>query len=237
MLEKKGFIEKKINDQVKKSIANDFSGATTLQSEISISKAPTTAVFTESDQAELAVPSEISISTVPTAAVLTESGQAEELLTLKNKYKICEKNLKLAKNLLKKSSQLNLENNEKNTTNILFESFAENFENQDMIEIRSIASGSKKDSTFISKIMHSFYKNDLSKLNDRSATGKKFNGIKKHEITFEKKKVMEKMLIERVKCELNDISCTSKEFLARVGRLNTLIRFAIGNLLPKKRMF
>lgn len=166
---------------------------------------------------------------------------------MKNKYKICEKNLKLAKNLLKKSSQLNLEkdlqiqqltqNNEKNTTNILFESFAENFENQDMIEIRSIASGSKKDSTFISKIMHSFYKNDLSKLNDRSATGKKFNGIKKHEITFEKKKVMEKMLIERVKCELNDISCTSKEFLARVGRLNTLIRFAIGNLLPKKRMF
>lgn len=232
---------------MKKSIANDFSGATTLQSEISISKAPTTAVFTESDQAELAVPSEISISTVPTAAVLTESGQAEELLTLKNKYKICEKNLKLAKNLLKKSSQLNLEkdlqiqqltqNNEKNTTNILFESFAENFENQDMIEIRSIASGSKKDSTFISKILHSFYKNDLSKLNDRSATGKKFNGIKKHEITFEKKKVMEKMLIERVKCELNDISCTSKEFLARVGRLNTLIRFAIGNLLPKKRMF
>lgn len=88
---KKSFIENKIEEQVKKTIENDVSGATApttalftesgqvelaISSEISMPTAPTVAVFSESDQVELAISSEISMSTAPTAAVLSESGQA-----------------------------------------------------------------------------------------------------------------------------------------------------------------
>lgn len=47
--------------------------------------------------------------------------------------------------------------------------------------------------------------------------------------------MMENMLIERLKSELRDHLGSSSEFAKRIGRINSLVRFAIGNLRPKKR--
>lgn len=157
---------------------------------------------------------------------------------------------KLAKNLLRKSSQLNLDKElkiqqiisqqEKSipiscSDGVLFKKYSDRFDADDLIEIRSVGPGLKKDSKFITKIVYSFYKNEIEKLHHRTATGKKFNGKRKHEITIEKKRIMECMLIERVKAELKDQMEASSEFLNRVARLNLLLRFAIGNLRPKKK--
>lgn len=106
----------------------------------------------------------------------------------------------MAKNLLRKSSDINLEKDLRiqqilnqsslaiNESSVLFENYSNRFDTREMIEIRSIGPGVKKDSTFICSIMKSLYKNEPEKLSERSATGKKFKGIKKHEITIEKKR-------------------------------------------------
>lgn len=47
--------------------------------------------------------------------------------------------------------------------------------------------------------------------------------------------MLKNMLTERVKSELSDQFGTSNDFLKRVGRLNTLLRFALGNLVSKIR--
>lgn len=73
-----------------------------------------------------------------------------------------------------------------------FEKYSNRFDESDLVKIRSIGPGSKKDSTFICNIMSSLYKNESEKLKHRSATGKKYNGKKKVEISFEKKKFNEK---------------------------------------------
>lgn len=257
LFKKKAFIEKKLEAQLKKNETEIGKNATaTSTPNLSPIYSETEMGLSSNETATLtpnlsAMNSETGSGKTNTneTAVTLNSTEIEQL-ELKKKYKIVEHNLKIAKSLLKKSSQLNLEkdlkikqimsqhensNGNLQSDDILFETFSNHFDTRDMHEIRSVGPGSKKDSTFISKIMQSFYKNDLDKLNHRSATGKKFKGTKKHEITFEKKEVMEKMLIERLKCELKDELCASKEFLTRVGRLNTLLRFAIGNLLPKKR--
>lgn len=171
----------------------------------------------------------------------------DEFKMLEKKYKVCEQNLKTAKNLLRKSSDINLEKdlriqqmlNENSKiiskSSVLFESHSNRFDACEMIEIRSIGPGVKKDSTFISKIMKFLYKNEPEKLSERSATGKKFKGIKKHEVTLEKKEILKNMLSERVKSELDDQYGSSNDLIKRVGRLNSLIRFALGNLVSKHK--
>lgn len=163
---------------------------------------------------------------------------------LKEKYRVSENNLKIAKSLLRKTSDLNLEKDLKiiqmtskseknNSSDVLYEQYSNHFDSHDMLKIRSIKPGIQQDSAFILTIMKSLYKNDVEKLKDRSATGRKFKGIKKHEITLEKKEILENMLIQRVKSELHDKLGTTKNFLKRIGRFNTLLRYAIGNLVSK----
>lgn len=182
--------------------------------------------------------------TTTTAATATTKTTTTAANILENKYKICERNLKIAKKLLKKTSEVNLQKdikireltkNEKLSviSDDLFEKFKNHFNSKDILKIRSVGPGLKKDSTFVHRIMKALYRDDVDKLKNRSATGKKFKGNKKMEITFEKKNILNMFLIERVKSELSDQFGTSKEYLKRIGRLNTLVRFAIGNLSSK----
>lgn len=183
------------------------------------------------------------------AEIVTELNSDSELSSIKKKMRICEENLKIAKSMIRKSSQLNiekdlklkelLENPEKSndtcpSNDVLFDGYSDRFSAEDLTDIRLIGPESSKDSTFISRIMNALYKNDLGKLNERSATGRRYCGTIKHEITFEKKEIMHNMLAERIKTEIRDRFGTSFEFSKRVKRLNLLIRFAIGNLKPKK---
>lgn len=55
-------------------------------------------------------------------------------------------------------------NESTNTNGVLFETYSNRFDSNDLLKIRSIGPGFKSDSTFISSIMSSLYKNDFEKL-------------------------------------------------------------------------
>lgn len=168
---------------------------------------------------------------------------------LQNKLKISEQNLKIAKNLLRKSSDLNLEKdfkiqnltkqNEKidedSSIDTLFEKYSTSFDRIDLIKFRSVGPGIAKDSTFVYGILKSLYKKDSEKLQNRSVTGKKFKGQTKLEITMEKKEIIRNMLVERVGAELCDRFGTTKEFLKRIGQINKLLRHSITNFVRKQK--
>lgn len=118
------------------------------------------------------------------------------------RVKVTENNLKIAKNLLRKSTEVNLEKDfqirelralvEKDSTKgtdrkLPYEDFAVYFDSAEMKNIRSIKPGQRNDSTFILKIMTVLYKKNEAVLNNRSATGKKYKKETKAEISFEKK--------------------------------------------------
>lgn len=133
-----------------------------------------------------------------------------------------------------------MKQNEKNDVNlnvdlVLFDKHTTSFDCIDLQKFRSIGPGFEKDSTFVYSILKSLYKNEPEKLENRSATGKKFKGKAKLEVTFEKKEIMQNMLIERVKAELCDRLGTNVEYVKRVGRLNVLLRHAISNFVRKRK--
>lgn len=110
----------------------------------------------------------------------------EEENDLQKRVRLAEENLKLAKQMLRKSSEINLEKDFKinqltekiaNTLNstspLPFEDFKSHFEPADLKSIRSIKSGQKNDSSFILRIMKSLYKNDTAKLKKTFGNRKK----------------------------------------------------------------
>lgn len=228
------FVDKKINDQLKRleiSKQNPILSETTEISTIGLTN----------ECASVAEANENS-----NIGVTNLSTTVGPLILLENKLKISEENLKVAKNLLRKASDMNLEKDLKiqqlmkqnvprdaNTDMVLFKEYLNRFDVTDMVKIRSIGPGPQKDSKFINVILKSLYKNELYKLENRSATGKKFKGEKKLEVSFEKKELMKNMLNERVRNELCDPFETSNEFFNRVNRLNTFLRNAISNSLKK----
>lgn len=167
----------------------------------------------------------------------------KDATNFKKEFELSEKNLKFAKQLLRKSSELNLEKdlkikqlqqkNENEERELLFENYKEHFEFSDLVLIRSVAPGLSNDSGFVLKILRSLYKNDEAKLGNRSATGRKYKGEVKQEVSFEKKKIIENMLIERLKHELQDKLGISSEFGLRIGKLNRLLRSGIYNIVTK----
>lgn len=115
---------------------------------------------------------------------------------------------------------------------MLLESYTEQFDPLEMKMIRSIGPSLRNDSTFILCIMRYLYKGEeFKKLEHRGATGRKYMGRNKHEITFEKKEIMTKMLTERISDEMSNQPHNFSEFSKRMGRFYSLIRFAIRNIL------
>lgn len=173
--------------------------------------------------------------------------EVNRIRELEQRLQISENNLKLAKKMIRKSNDINFEKDLKikylegkskqieSVNNLLFseQSLSKNFDSNELKVIRSIGPGCKNDSTFILKIMRSLYKqNELKKLENRNPTGKEYKGIKKQEITLNKKEIMEQMLSERVSDELKGASSENfTEYLQRTAKLNLHIRHAIRNIL------
>lgn len=97
----------------------------------------------------------------------------------------------------------------------------------EMKDVRSVKSGAKNDSTFVFKLVQSLYKNDLSKLNSKSVTGKGRNTTKKDRITPLKKDIIEKLLMERA---MND---GGQDVTERLQKTNMHIKNAIHNILRR----
>lgn len=157
--------------------------------------------------------------------------------------KINQKELKYAKVLLKKSSEINMQKdlqiqqlkqqlkqklNECSNKTLLFVEYEGKFDLDDLKEIRSVRPGPAKDSNFILKVMRGLYKDgEISKLFDRSAAGRANKGVKKSCITPEKGKIIEDMLHQRI---LSEIEIEDLDFEKRSKKLNRFIRSAIYNM-------
>lgn len=175
------FIESKIRTQLENIASIDANNCKNVEENTCVQATITVSTMTATAAAT-------TITTATETAAVPEC--YDELKLLEKEYKICEQNLKTAKNLLRKSSDLNLEkdlriqqilnHNSKaiNECPVLFENYSNSFDDLEMIGIRSIGPGINKDSTFICSIMKYLYKNEPEKIGDRSATGKKFKGKK-----------------------------------------------------------
>lgn len=162
------------------------------------------------------------------------------------KLQLTERNLKQAKQLLRKTSEINLQKdltikhlmaqNEAavpKSNELLYTKFVSHFEPAEIRNIRSIGPGAKNDSKFILNIMRSLYKGDeAEKLKNRSAAGRTHNKHSKLEVSFEKKNIMEKMMTERMHLEV--LADTTQNLVARTKKLNALIRYAIHNIQKGK---
>lgn len=111
---------------------------------------------------------------------------------------------------------------------ILFSEFSANFSPAELKILRSVKGGPSNDSSFVNKLLTFLYK-DIDVLNYRSATGKKFNGIKKHPVTPIKKELIRIMLEKRIDAE----SCA--KFSQRIGKLDLHIKNGIRNILKNFR--
>lgn len=169
----------------------------------------------------------------------------DQILILTGRIRVLEKDLKDAKILLRKASDLNLQKdleikvlkerlnkkkvNEKKNE-ILFQNHSHRFKPDEMKDIRSTRAGKTNDSTFVSTILKCLYKNEEAKLNDRRVTARKYDGTKKIELSAEKKEIMREMLEERVTNEL-DTSYEEDELKTRLKKLNTHLRNALHSSL------
>lgn len=166
----------------------------------------------------------------------------------KEKLYIAEKNLRIAKNLLRQSNDLNVQKDLKIKrlveqsgdsdvkSNDLYDEYSTKFNADELKAIRSTGPGISNDSTFILNIMRSLYKDEeMKKLDNRSATGRKYKGEAKAEISFEKKELMKNMLTHRITGELKNHFGAVDEISKRIGRLNELVRSAIHNIRSNRR--
>lgn len=177
------------------------------------------------------------------------TGSLVEVIQLQKRVEVAEGNLKIAKQILRKTSDINLEKdikiqqllkknhklNEDPSGPLPFENFVGHFESIVMNRIRSTKPGKSYDSKFILEVMRSLYKNCTEKLKSRSATGKKYGKQKKAEITLTKKEIMEGMLKERLTSELGDQPQVQLLIISRFKRLNRLVGDAIFNILAKDK--
>lgn len=174
----------------------------------------------------------------------------EKNQVLNEEKRILEKNLKQAKILLRKASDLNLQNDlqinmlkkqldlqgKKHFTDdqILFVTHSERFAQNDFKRIRSVRAGRRNDAVFVRFVMNGLYKNEETKLSERRASSRKYKGSSKLEVSADKKQIIRDMLEERIVQELGN-STEDLEFDGRFKRLNDLIRFALNNSSNKKK--
>lgn len=166
----------------------------------------------------------------------------KQILILTEKKRALERNLKSAKILLRKASDLNLQKDleikflqqqltkkktdENNDT--LFQEHSHRFDSDEIKCIRSIKAGKKNDSAFILFVLKCLYKSEEAKLNNRRVTTRKYGGTQKIELSAEKKQIMQHMLEERVLNELKG-SDGDNELKTRLKQLNTHMRNALHN--------
>lgn len=167
----------------------------------------------------------------------------DELKLYKQKLKLTETKLKIAQMALKKSAAVNLEKdlriqmlekkaasqNTSITFTDAFENFVSHFSPNVLTYLRSIMPGSRNDSTFVTKIVHSLYENDLLSLGKKTVTGKGRKNDNKSMLTPEKTSIVKDMLLERITIEQDPDSLT------RLKRLNSLLNIAIQNILRRAK--
>lgn len=170
----------------------------------------------------------------------TESdSNVEELCSnYKETLKINEVQLKHAKKLLKESAKIILEkelliknleekiavpSNDQRKKD-LFKKFENKFDWIDLENLRSVKPGAKFDSTFVLNLVRLLYGSDLSKLKNKSVTGKIYKGERKDPLTPEKKSLITEIIKERISSEQDNTAAQ------RMKQISRHMRAAIYNI-------
>lgn len=179
----------------------------------------------------------IAADTDADAGAVTKIAELEqELKSCKLRAECSEKQLKHAKAALKQSASLCLEKDlrikvlenklkkfeEKKGSGDLYRMHASHFKPNELQSIRSVRSGKRNDSTFVSKIVSVLYGGNSNILENKSVSGKKQNKRRKEASTPEKVSLILEMLKERITNE-DDQDNIGK----RLKTLNTHLKNAI----------
>lgn len=105
-----------------------------------------------------------------------------------------------------------------------FQTFSNDFNDEQLSQLRSFNIEKKDDSPFIAYVMRQLYSNDLTQLSMISVTGRPRGQIKKAQMSPRKKKMVEDLFHERL-MNINDT-----ESAARRSKVNTHINTAINNI-------
>lgn len=111
---------------------------------------------------------------------------------------------------------------------MLFMRYEEHFSPQQLMELRSLGIGKRKDAAFVTKCLEYIYQGKISVIQKRVAGDRRLKG--KEPISPIKRRVLSEMLIERVEAEATD-EFTSTE---RCDRLNRLLGDAIQTLTRRR---
>lgn len=164
----------------------------------------------------------------------------------KSKAANAELQLKHAKNALRKAASLSLEKDiiiqdlknklkkktkakddlmsEESNSNCLSNAYDSKFEFSDLKIIRSVRKGPENDSNFVLNIARALYRDDFSKLKNRTATGRSKDSSKEA-VTPLKKDIIESMFKKRIEDEGN------QNLEIRLKSVNKHLRSAIFNII------
>lgn len=117
--------------------------------------------------------------------------------------------------------------NELNQPKILFESFNDVFDAEQLNKLKSISKTDRSDSTFVCTVIKYLYAENLESIGNKTACGRnKKNHDNKEMMTPTKKKVVQDIYSER----LCDIAVNLDERQKRENKLNRLIKDAFANI-------
>lgn len=163
---------------------------------------------------------------------------------LKQRAQLAESKLKHAEIALKKSASLNLQKDLKiESLENQLKKFDKKkakineahrfiFSTNEIKSFQSVGSGSRNDSTFVSRVLIALYKNNTSSLQSKSVRGQKHKNTKKNSLTPEKIQLVTEMLKERIMSESDDSAIVSD----RLSKVNIHLKNAIQNNNKKNKV-
>lgn len=117
------------------------------------------------------------------------------------------------------------------TKKTLFSTFSEKFSTMELAEFRSIGSAKPNDSTFVLKIIRSLYRNELTKIDSISVSGRSRKGESKEKMSEQNFEIVKDMLAER----LESLNLVSNEYACRKKLVGAHIKNAFANIIHTKK--
>lgn len=157
-----------------------------------------------------------------------------QIKEIKTKVVKCEEAIKSCQSVVdeKKSEINNLQKKmpecvASSTPQLMFESFSNDFNAEQLSHLRSIGPNIRGDSTFVSFVVKYMYSEKLESLKTKSACGRKYKARQnKNEMTPQKKQTLQNIYIERIR----NFGVDLFERNMREKQLNKLIKNAFINI-------
>lgn len=152
-----------------------------------------------------------------------------ELLKIQKAVDVCQricntKDIRIQNMSTKQTMATEATENVEAARTLPFQTFSNDFNDEQLSQFRSFNIEQKDDSPFIAYVMRQLYSSDLTRLSMISVTGRRRGQIKKTQMSPHKKKMVEDLFHERL-MNVNDTDAA-----ARRSKVNTHINSAINNI-------